>query len=141
MKIRVVLVGSAEELEGWTSTHQRKTQDIATYSRLIRKRIRVIVDSPGGVWQDSKIEERMSRPRSRPEVLSLVELNPRDSSTRNDGAGGGYVYSNSVSVWFGFVCLFHFWDIRWMCMVDGRIRWVCMHYGGRLDFDMMHGGF
>ena len=48
----------------------------------------------------------MSRPRSRPEVLSLVELNPRDSSTRNDGAGagGGYVYSNSVSAWFEFVC-------------------------------------
>ena len=50
----------------------------------------------------------MSRPRSRPEVLSLVELNPRDSSTRNDGAGGGYVYSNSVSVWFELF-VFHFW--------------------------------
>lgn len=62
----------------------------------------------------------MSRPRSRPEVLSLVELNPRDSSTRNDGAGGGggYVYSNSVSVWFGLqLFVFHFWDFRWMCTV------------------------
>ena len=134
MGIRVVLVGSAEELEGWTSTYRRKTQDIATYdrliwrktqhiasySRLIRKKIRVIVDSPGGVWQDSKTEEiRMSRPRSRPEVLSLVELNPRDSSTRNDGGGGGYVYSNSVSVWFGLqLFVFHFWGIRWMFMLE-----------------------
>ena len=122
--------GGLGDIASFTQTHPEEDLEYRVVSRLTRS-------------QDSKIEERMSHPRSRPEVLSLVELNPRDSSTRNDGmgGGGGYVYSNSVSVWFGFVCLFHFWDIRWMCMVDGRIRWVCMHYGGRLDFDMMHGGF